>query len=105
MLGEGQVLVLHRSTRPVIAAVTPVWGRRGYERAGLGGPASALQPAQTAIGPGRREAIPMPPAPPAAIPRQDPAPALAGPAAVTPVPDYAPEEAVPSWHDRTATSG
>jgi type IV secretion system protein VirD4 len=33
MLGKFEALVLHRSTRPVFATVTPVWERRGYQRA------------------------------------------------------------------------
>ena len=105
MLGPDQVLVLHRSTRPVVARVEPVWERRGYEAARLDTGAFRPQAPQTAITSGRREAIPMPPAAPAAIPQRDPAPALAGPSSVTPVPGYAPEEAAPSWHDHAATSG
>lgn len=101
MLGEGQVLVLHRSTRPVIAAVTPVWDRPGYERAEAGREAFRAEEPQPAIAAARREAIPMPPAPPRPVAAPDPVPELAGPSAVTAVPDYAPEEAVPSWHMAT----
>lgn len=36
LLKKGEVLVLHRSTRPVIAKVTPVWDRPGWQRAPLG---------------------------------------------------------------------
>jgi len=105
MMKEGEVLVLHRSTRAVFARVTPVWDRPGYQCADLGEPAFTPQPAQASIGSGRREAIAMPPAAPPAVTQQPPVPALSGPSDVTPVPDYAPEEAVPSWHDSTATRG
>ena len=66
MLGQDEVLVLHRSTRPVIARTEPVWDRRGYEPAPLGPGAfpGCLQPAQPAITAGR-QAIPLPGAQPA----------------------------------------
>jgi type IV secretory pathway TraG/TraD family ATPase VirD4 len=69
MLAKFEALVLHRSTRPVFARVTPVWERRGYCAAPLGPenfPACAPQP-QPAIEAPHRQAIPMPavPVPPA----------------------------------------
>jgi type IV secretion system protein VirD4 len=100
MLGENQVLVLHRSTRAVFARVTPVWHRRGYQPADLTEPAFTPRPAQLAITSGRREAIPVPPAPPSAVERAAPVPELSSPV-LTPGPC---EEAVPSWHDHAATS-
>jgi hypothetical protein len=90
MLGPDQVLVLHRNTRPVIGAVTPAWDRPGYERAGLGQPFPWQQDRQAALGPPRRQAIPMPAAPPAAVAARTPAPALAGPEGAGAVPSYVP---------------
>lgn len=85
MLTRGEALILHRSTRPVIGRVTPVWDRPGYERAAPGEAFPARVPeAQPAIGE-RREPIALPAAPPAP-------PALDSPASV-PVP----EEEVPQW--------
>ena len=97
MLGEGTVLVLHRNTRPVIAAVTPAWERRGYQRADLSQPFPWQQPQPAAIEAPRRAAMPVPPAPPQPVTAPAPVPALDGPENLTPVPDYAPEEAIPSW--------
>jgi type IV secretion system protein VirD4 len=62
-----QAILLHRSTRPLIARLTPVWERPGYQRAPLGAAvlqaqhaaARAPQPAIEAP----REPIAMPPAP------------------------------------------
>ena len=69
MLGQNEVLVLHRSTRPVIARVTPAWERKGYEAAPLGPGAfpGDLQAPQPAIE-RARQAIPLPGAPPALAP-------------------------------------
>ena len=96
MLGKDEVLVLHRSTRPVIARVTPAWDRPGYEAAPLGPGAFPWQsqPVQAALEAGRREAIAMPPAAPA-VTEAASAPALEA------TPDYAPEEAIP-WHAATS---
>jgi type IV secretion system protein VirD4 len=66
MLGKWEVLVLHRSTRPVFARITPVWDRAGYQAAPLGADAFAGQYAGVgplAIEAPRREPIAMPPAP------------------------------------------
>jgi type IV secretion system protein VirD4 len=101
MLRENEVLVLHRSTRPVIARVTPAWERPGYEAARLGSGAFRPRAAQPAITSGRREAIPMPAGPAAAIGQPSPVPELAGPAEAAAVPDYVPEEAIPSWQPAT----
>lgn len=57
-LARWHALVLHRSTRPVEAVITPVWDRPGYERAE---PATRPAASPLAIGPPRRDAIPMPP--------------------------------------------
>ena len=63
MLGQNEVLVLHRSTRPVIARTEPVWERRGYEAARS---APALPAAARAAGDhAPAQAIPLPGAPPA----------------------------------------
>jgi type IV secretion system protein VirD4 len=76
-LAEGQVALLYRRTRVVLADAERAWERAGYR----GQPAPGWQPPplpasaprretapaigpQPAIGPPRREAIPMPPAPP-----------------------------------------
>lgn len=62
-----EAILLHRSTRPLIARLTPVWERPGYERAPLG-PAvlqaqqAAMQPPQLAIE-APRQPIAMPPVP------------------------------------------
>ena len=105
MLKQWHLLVVHRNTRPAETVVTPVWDLPGYRKADLPGQVyPGYGQAQPAIEAPRREAIPMPGAAPSAVAQQPPVPALAGPSAVTPVPDYAPEEAVPSWHDRTATN-
>lgn len=106
-LGPGEVLVLHRSTRPVIAKVAHVWDRRGYQRAGVAGgvPARDAAPGQAAIEAPRREAIPVPPAAPAGIGRREPAPALDSPSGAYAVPSYPPADLEEvTWHnDRTAT--
>lgn len=69
MLGKFEALVLHRSTRPVFARVTPVWERRGYCAAPLGAEnfPPRIPQTQPAIAAARRQAIPMPavPVPPA----------------------------------------
>jgi type IV secretory pathway TraG/TraD family ATPase VirD4 len=87
MLPPWHALVLHRSTRPVEVTVTPVWDRRGYEAAAPG--TFAAEPEPLAIEAPRRQAIPM-----------APVRALDGPENVTPVPHYAPEEAV-QWQPAT----
>jgi type IV secretion system protein VirD4 len=62
-----QAIVLHRSTRPLIARLAPVWERPGYQRAPLG-PAvlqaqqAAMETPQLAIE-APREPIAMPPVP------------------------------------------
>lgn len=65
-----QAILLYRSTRPLIATLTPVWKRPGYQRAPLG--PGLLQPQQAAVeGPleieaaPEREAIATPYTPPA----------------------------------------
>lgn len=61
-----QAIMLHRSTRPVLARLTPVWERPGYQRAPLGDAVlRAQQPAVQVLeleAP-KREPIPMPAAP------------------------------------------
>ena len=94
MLAVNEVLILHRSTRPVIARTEPVWERRGYEAAPLGPGAFPwdLQAPQPAIE-RSRQAIPLPgtwPAPPAITDTAD---------EPVPVPDT-PEE-IPSWQPAT----
>jgi type IV secretion system protein VirD4 len=78
MLGKWEVLVLHRSTRPVFATITPVWDRAGYQPAPLGAAAFAEQYATVeplAIEPSRRrEPIVMGPAGPPAITDADASP-------------------------------
>lgn len=64
-LARWHVLVLHRTTRPVEAVITPVWERKGYDRAATGTGAFTLPAAQPAIEAPRREPIPLPPARPA----------------------------------------
>jgi hypothetical protein len=99
--------VVHRNTRPVETVITPVWDLPGYQKAELPGQdfASSEQ-AQPAIEPAsRREAIPMPSAPQSAVTQKPPVPELSGPASVTATPDYAPEEAVSSWHVNATTRG
>ena len=88
MLGQNEVLVLHRSTRPVIARVTPVWERKGYEAAPLG-PGAPPWPSQPAIEP-VRQAIPLPGAPAAPPAIAD----TAGQSAHIP----GTSEEMPSWH-------
>jgi len=84
MLRPGEALVLHRSTRPVIARVTPVWDRPGYERATAAPAAPPRVPEpQLAIG-APREAIPLPGA--------TAPPAVAAPATVPAVPEIEEEE-------------
>ncbi len=89
MLKQNEVLILHRSTRPVIARAEPVWERHGYEPAPLGPGAfpGHLQPALPAIE-AARGAIPLPGAPPAVTAPAEKIPAL--------------EES--PWHDHAATS-
>jgi type IV secretory pathway TraG/TraD family ATPase VirD4 len=89
-LARWHVLVLHRTTRPVEAVITPVWERRGYERAATGTGAFTLPAAQPAIEAPRREPIALPGAP--AIARAPQHPAL--------IP-ATPEEQ-PSWHATTS---
>jgi hypothetical protein len=106
MLAQWHLLIVHRNTRPVETVITPVWELPGYCKADLPGQESPVWEhgqAQPAIEPApRREAIPMPPAPPRGVTQKPPVPALSGPEAVTPIPDYAPEEAVKSWHATNA---
>ena len=104
LLRDWHALVLHRNTRPVETVITPVWDLPGYQKAGLPGqdfPGREYE--QAAIeAPPRREAIPMPGGQPCAVTAAIPHPALSGPESVTAVPDYAPEEAVKSWHATSA---
>ena len=73
-----QAILLHRSTRPLVTTLTPVWERPGYERAPLG---SAVLQAQQGtlqvleLEAPRREPIPMPAAQPSAITDDVPIPA------------------------------
>jgi type IV secretion system protein VirD4 len=62
-LARWHVLVLHRSTRPVEAVITPVWDRKGYERAETGHGAFTLPAARPAIEAARREPIALPAGP------------------------------------------
>jgi type IV secretion system protein VirD4 len=67
-----QAILLHRSTRPLVARLTPVWERPGYQRAPLGAAVLQAQQAaaaapQLALEPARREPIVMGPAGPPAI--------------------------------------
>ena len=93
LLPAWRALVLHRNTRPVVAAVTPVWDRRGYDPA-RPVPAPAAPAGQPAIEAPRREPIAPPYTPP---PARDTAPV---PVPV-PVPRFCEEE--PAWH--AATTG
>ena len=102
MLRQWHVLLVHRNTRPVEAVIKPVWDLPGYQQADLTEAFSPYEVPQPAIEAACREAIAMPPAPPSAVEAAVPVPALAGPSSVTPVPDYAPEEATPSWHAVTS---
>jgi type IV secretion system protein VirD4 len=88
-----QAIVLHRSTRPLIARLTPVWERPGHQKAPLG---PALLQAQQAVLSGQpaieaapqREAIVTPYAPPAAVTAShDP---------ISPLPPVGDTEAVPA---------
>jgi type IV secretory pathway TraG/TraD family ATPase VirD4 len=97
MLEQWHLLVVHRNTRPAETVITPVWDLPGYQRADLPAGDFSMQQAQPAITAPRREAIPMPAAAPRPVGQRNPVPELAGPASVTPVPDFAPEEAIP-WH-------
>jgi len=77
-----QAIVLHRSTRPLIARLTPVWERPGYQRAPLGPALLAAQQAalaepQLALEAPRREPIPMPAAPAAPPALEDAEPVTA----------------------------
>jgi len=102
MLAKWHMLVIHRNTRPVEAVMTPVWDLPGYRQAELPGQdAAARGQVQPAIAAPRREPIPMPPAPPSAVTQKPPVPALSGSGSATATPDYAPEEAVPAWHNAT----
>jgi type IV secretory pathway TraG/TraD family ATPase VirD4 len=99
MLAQWHLLVVHRNTRPFETVIVPVWDLPGYQRAELGQPLPWQQPRQAALAPGRRQAIPMPPARPVVAARE-PVPELSSPPILTPVH----EEANLSWHDRAATS-
>ena len=108
MLAPWHALVLHRTTRPVEAVVTPVWGRRGYERAATGPDVFPvrLPAAQPALEVPRRAAIALPGAPalPAVtssgpVPLLPPARDEAGLITAEPIPA---REDIP-WHDRAAT--
>ena len=106
-LPPGKAVILAPACKPILAAIPAIWERRGHVRADLSAPAFTPQAGPLAITAGVREAIPMPPAGPPAVTAPDPVPALSGPSeAPDPIliPDYAPEEAVPSWHEPTATN-
>jgi hypothetical protein len=64
LLPQGKAIVLHRATRPLIAAITPVWDMRGYQAAPLGpGAFTRVPQTQPALEQSQRQAIPMPAAP------------------------------------------
>lgn len=95
LLPEGSALVLHRRTRPLVAAITPVWDRPDYERATPGTttfPVPVPEP-QPAI-----EAAPRPPRPPIPLPAAPPAPPVIED--TTPIPALVPDtpEEIQSWH-------
>jgi type IV secretion system protein VirD4 len=101
-----EAIVLHRSTRPLIARLTPVWERPGYERAPLG-PAvlqaqqAAVEAPQLAIGAApERGAIVTPYTPPAAVTAShDPISPLPPQGDAEPVPVHAEES--PQWLTET----
>lgn len=86
-LDEGTAVLLHRSARPVLAQITPVWERPGYQRAEL--PGLTASPAAPA-----RPALPAP-APSPVIP-------AGGEPALEPAPDH--EEICPLWPQDSGTS-
>lgn len=60
LLPDWHALVLHRNARPVEVKVTPVWERRGYQRADL--PAPVMPPGPLALEPAPARVFVTPPA-------------------------------------------